>query len=245
MEAVIVAAESKKARSRAGNGRTQPQRSKGSVQDQVYSELRRALMIGRFLPGQGTTLRALAADLGVSLMPVRAALPYLIAEGGFEMLPNRSVRVPLMTSERLEELIAVRVELEGLATAQACRRMTEAELAALDKIHRRTMRLIDEHRPADILVANQSFHFTLYGFARSWILMPMIETLWLRAGPFINLAQKSPGIQFDGRHHVDLMHALARRDAAAARRAVERDIAMAGQNLRKTRIFSTPRQAAQ
>jgi DNA-binding GntR family transcriptional regulator len=68
--------------------------------------------------------------------------------------------------------------------------------------------------------------------------MPVIETLWLRAGPFISLAQKSPGIRFDGRHHVDLMRALERRDASAARRAVERDIAMAGQYLRKSRLLS-------
>src|SRR5512132_4043435 len=74
--------------------RAAPQRSKGSVQDRVFAELRRWLMVGRFLPGETITLRNLATELEVSPMPVRAALRHLIAEGGLEMLPNRSVRVP-------------------------------------------------------------------------------------------------------------------------------------------------------
>ena len=98
------------------------------MQDRVYGELRRWLMVGRFLPGESITLRNLAAELGVSPMPVRAALRHLIAEGGFEMLPNRAVRVPRMTRERLRELLAVRRELEGMATAQACRNMTRCAI---------------------------------------------------------------------------------------------------------------------
>src|ERR1700755_924479 len=62
-----------------GNGATR-QRPKGDVQDKVYAELRHWLMIGLFLPGEPITLRHLAHELGVSPMPVRAALRHLIAE---------------------------------------------------------------------------------------------------------------------------------------------------------------------
>jgi DNA-binding GntR family transcriptional regulator len=225
----------------AGNGSKQEnagrQRAKGSVQDRVYAELRRRLMVGDFLPGESITLRNLAAELGVSPMPVRAALRHLIAEGGFEMLPNRSVRVPRMTQERLAELLAVRRELEGMATAQACRQMTDAELRAIEKIHASLMRAIAAGDSARIMALNQRFHFTLYAAARSWVMMPMIEALWLRAGPFMHLAQQSPRVNWDGRHHTELMRALSRRDATAARRAIQRDIGMAGQNLRTTRLL--------
>jgi DNA-binding GntR family transcriptional regulator len=71
--------------------------------------------------------------------------------------------------------------------------------------------------------------------------MPMIEALWLRAGPFMHLAQMSPGVNWDGRHHMELMRALHSRDAAAARRAIHRDISMAGQNLRKATVLHDPR----
>src|SRR5262245_23351728 len=114
MEALIEPPRSGGAARRQRKGKpngSAPQRPKGSVQDRVYAELRRWLMVGRFLPGESITLRNLAAELGVSPMPVRAALRHLIAEGGFEMLPNRAVRVPHMTRERLLELLALRRKL--------------------------------------------------------------------------------------------------------------------------------------
>jgi DNA-binding GntR family transcriptional regulator len=92
-----------------------------------------------------------------------------------------------------------------------------------------------------VLALNQRFHFTIYALARSWVLMPMIEALWLRAGPFMHLAQMSPGVNWDGRHHIELMRALGKRDAKAARRAIQRDISMAGQNLRKTPLLKADR----
>jgi DNA-binding GntR family transcriptional regulator len=213
------------------------QAGKGSVQDRVYAQLRRWLMVGRFLPGETITLRNVAAELAVSPMPVRAALRHLIAEGGLEMLPSRSVRVPRMTRARLLELLRVRRELEGLATVQACRNMTEDELRAIKKLHATLMRALAKGNGAHIRELNQRFHFTIYAAARSWVLMPMIETLWLRAGPFMHLAQSSPGVIWDGRHHAELVRALERRDARAARRAIQRDISMAGQNLRTTPLL--------
>jgi DNA-binding GntR family transcriptional regulator len=235
--------------SRAANGARRkngaaPQRPKGDVQDRVYDELRRWLMVGRFLPGETITLRNLASELGVSPMPVRAALRHLIAEGGIEMLPNRTMRVPHMTRGRLAELLALRRELEGMATMQACRNMTDADLRMLGKIHTSTMRALKAGAGTQVLALNQRFHFTIYALARSWVLMPMIEALWLRAGPFMHLAQMSPGVNWDGRHHVELMRALSKRDAAAARRAIQRDINMAGQNLRKTPLLRVDRVAA-
>ena len=149
-----------------------PLRPKGDVQDKVYAELRRWLMVGHFLPGQPITLRHLAAELGVSPMPVRAALRHLIAEGGIEMLPNRTMRVPRMTRERLLELLALRRELEGMATAQACRLMTDADFRAIEKIQVSTMRALKTGNGMQVLSLNQRFHFALYALARSWVLMP-------------------------------------------------------------------------
>ena len=144
------------------------------------------------------------------------------------MLPNRTMRVPYMTRERLMELLSLRRELEGLATAQACRNMTDRDLARRSKrfMLSGTMRALKAGDATRALALNQQFHFSIYALARSWVLMPMIEALWLRAGPFMHLAQGSPGVTWDGRHHVELLRALARRDAKAARRAIQRDISM-------------------
>lgn len=213
-----------------------PRKKKGELQDWVYEELKRRLLVGRYLPGESITLRALSAELGVSSMPVRAAVKQLTAAGGLEMLENRAVRVPVMTVDRLAELLAIRRRLEGMATAIACARMTDEELAILRELNEDTLTVIKAKNDKEVLASNQKFHFTLYGYARSWILMPTIEMLWLRAGPFIHLAQKSIASELDARYHVQLLTALEQRDAKAAQKAIERDIGHADDVFRRSRL---------
>src|SRR5215207_4289115 len=85
-----------------------------SLRKRVYDSLREALTTGRFAPGQKLTFRFIASALGVSLTPVREALRRLVAEGAFEMQPNRSVRLPLMTRAKVLELRDIRVAVESL-----------------------------------------------------------------------------------------------------------------------------------
>ena len=80
---------------------------------------------------------------------------------------------------------------------------------------------------------NDDFHVMLYKAAGSPLLFQLIDTLWLRAGPISNRLFDTPdasAVLNDA--HDDLVQALAQRDSAAVRRAVERDIFVAGQFLR-------------
>ena len=95
-----------------------------------------------------------------------------------------------------------------MATAQACRSMTDADFARLKRSTSKRCGRLKAGGGTQVLSLNQRFHFALYALARSWVLMPMIEALWLRAGPFMHLAQMSPGVNWDGRHHIELMRAL-------------------------------------
>ena len=75
-----------------------------TIQERVYSALREKLMRGGFAPGQKLKLAELARAFGVSAMPVREALNRLTAERALESLPNRTVRVPQLSRESLQEL---------------------------------------------------------------------------------------------------------------------------------------------
>src|SRR4029450_4089760 len=105
-----------------------------SLRTQVYDSLRQALTTGRFEPGQKLTFRLTAGALGVSLTPVREALGRLVAEGAFEMQPNRSVRVPLMTRAKILELRDIRMAVEGLASAKAALAADKRQIAELRRI---------------------------------------------------------------------------------------------------------------
>ena len=136
-----------------------------SLRQQVYNSLREALTSGRFAPGQKVTFRYVAGELGVSLTPVREALRRLVAEGAFEMNPNRSVRVPLMTRDKVIELRDIRMELEGLASGKAALAATRNQIAG---IRRAAREIIVARYRGDSATDRQKvreFHFAVYAAA--------------------------------------------------------------------------------
>src|SRR3546814_5225300 len=96
-----------------------------------YADLKELLMAGGMGPGQGFALRGLAATVGTSAMPVREAVGRLAAEQALEVMPNRAIRVPIMTRDRFLELRTIRIQLEGLAIVQAAQHRSAAELAEI------------------------------------------------------------------------------------------------------------------
>lgn len=201
-----------------------------TVQDRVYTELRRALIGGLFEPGQVLTIRGLADALATSTMPVREAVGRLITEKALEALPNRSVRVPPITLERMDDLLRTRILIEGEAIALAASRMTPRQIAIIEGMLGEwdEMRALKQKKDVDREVTlNQSFHFEIYRACGSAVLIPMIESLWLQSGPCIRVAiyAFSEAGEVDTAHyHRSIVTALAARDQQAAREALVADI---------------------
>ncbi|MCF5398349.1 GntR family transcriptional regulator, partial [Pseudomonas syringae] len=108
--------------------------SRDTLQDQVYRQIREALMSGRFQPGQKLTIRGLAEALGSSPMPVREALNRLSAENAFEVTETARLRVPMITPERLREIRDARVALEGLLAEKAVVLINDADLEDISQL---------------------------------------------------------------------------------------------------------------
>lgn len=208
-----------------------PVMARVTMADSVYRNLRQALILGRFDPGQVLTIGALADTFQTSHMPVREALRRLGAEGAVEIRSNGSAYVPEATPEALEDISRARLALEGLATELAVERINDADLKALDELearHSATAQLRDVY---DMLERNFDFHFAIYAAAASPVLMNLIESLWLRYGPFMRLLSEQIAPQLErGTHepfldgHREIVEAIRARDASRARNAVCRDI---------------------
>ncbi len=196
-----------------------------SLRSQVYASLRDALTAGRFAPGQKLSFRYIAASLGVSMTPVREAVRRLVAEGAFEMRPNRSVRIPLMTRDKILELRDIRLALEGLATEKAASRFTRDHGSTLRRI---ATELMAARNRGDTVADRQKireFHFTLYAIADQPTLLRVIESLWLQTGPYMNLLY--PDFISSPRgpeRRLRIVKALQAHDGATARREMQGDI---------------------
>ena len=209
-----------------------------TVHDRVTKELRRALIFGVFEPGQVLTILDLAARFQTSTMPVRDALSRLISEQALEAMPNRSVRVPLITAERLDDLLHARLVNEGAALELAAPRLNRADMDGLRASIRDYDRAIARRGRSHVegeLEANRAFHVRLYQASGSAVLMPIIDSLWLQSGPVVRAAVDAfdPGAQLSAPHfHIEILDALEQGDVAGARAALARDIRRAFDLLR-------------
>jgi DNA-binding GntR family transcriptional regulator len=201
-----------------------------TLHDRVYAELRRSLIHGMFDAGEVLRIVELSETLQTSTMPVREALGRLVSEQALEALPNRSVRVPLITRERLDDLARARCLIEGQVTALALPNLSAADL---DRLRQLTVACeaafrSDEpdkaHRTSEL---NHDFHFAIYRAAGSAVLIPIVESLWLQSGPYVRAAAQIHDEQRDipaTHFHWELIEALERGDADGSTRALTDDI---------------------
>jgi DNA-binding GntR family transcriptional regulator len=204
-----------------------------TMSQRVYGDLRELIMSGRVQPGQRLTLKNLSEAVGTSQMPVREALRQLAAEGALEFLPNKSVRVPVMTKEKFLELLAIRLQVEGLALEHATQRISKPQLQELAHYHEVFSKEVKRKTPDPTVAidANMRFHFTAYRAAQMPTLMNIVEGLWLQVGPVLNLDMRSGSKRLtEGpakHHHQKILEAMQVKNAKAARLALMDDLSTA------------------
>ncbi len=203
-----------------------------TLQDHVYRKVKDLILSGEIAPGRSITIKSLATAFAVSHMPVREALQRLTAERALTVVSGRSVGIPPLSGERLADLRRVRSEVEGMAAAWAAGAADEADLDRLDQLNEALDQAVAGNDVKAYLHANRAFHFTVYAAAGSPALLSMIESLWLQISPYFNLLHASGNYVEANEQHRALAQALRRRDADAARRAVQADIDAAARQLK-------------
>lgn len=190
----------------------------------VYAGLKAALMNGDFLPGQRLVVRELSERFETSAMPVREALRQFVGDEALFDHPHRGVIVPDATIDVIADVVRVRCMMEGSATEWAASTITSGELDAIEALNSEMSRCTTEGDAANYLALNREFHFSIYRSARSQVVQPMIERLWLRAGPWLNIMRQGATLGMGLDHHAEILHALRRGDGVRARRALVADI---------------------
>ena len=204
-----------------------------TMSERVYSQLREAIMTGRFAPGQMLSLRGVAEAVGSSTMPVRGALTRLQAEGSLVVGRGRALMIPPMTLDLLEELRDVRIALEGCVAKRAAERMTKADLLALQKaVDSMESRANAGDVPA-YLRSNFGFHSEIYRHGASELTLITIQGLWMRIGPFLNMVvPDAPHIRDSMNTHHKILKALRRGDGEGARLGIALDISASADKIR-------------
>jgi DNA-binding GntR family transcriptional regulator len=177
-----------------------------SIGDMVYEVLRQALLSGAFAPGEHLRQEALATAIGVSRLPVRAALLRLDAEGLVEFHPRRGAVVKTLTQAQLTEIYELRNLLECYALRKSMSTMTPERVAGL----RRNAEVLDSEEEGEaFLDVRVRFYRELYDADNSPHLVELIEELRSRVGRYL-LGWRVSGTRSHHGSHVTLIEHIER-----------------------------------
>lgn len=193
----------------------------GTLEERVYKSLRESMMAGVFPPDTHVSSRSLADALSVSAMPVREALKRLEGDGVLESQEKRGFLVRRLSRNEFEEVLEIRLMLEGAAAFEAAGKITSAKVSRLESIVNRYKKAKDQHAR---YVSNAQFHLELYRCAGMPILFAIIENIWLLLGPTQRHIFALADATSISKHHDEILDALRKNDAKRVRRALKRDL---------------------
>lgn len=98
----------------------------------AYSQMRQAIVEGRYRPGQRLIEQRIAEQFALSRTPVREALRRLEAEGLVLSVPNRGAIVRTLSMAELSDMYGLRARLEAYAAELAGEQIDAATQEPLD-----------------------------------------------------------------------------------------------------------------
>ena len=126
--------------SEAGNGEGLQMAAPVTAEEAVTASLRRAIREGVLEPGRRLTQSEIAAQLGVSRIPLRDALRRLEVESLVQIDGHKGARVTVLTPKDVADIYEMRIVLEAICmehavnnmSAEAAARLAEAAMASDD-----------------------------------------------------------------------------------------------------------------
>jgi DNA-binding GntR family transcriptional regulator len=182
-----------------------------SKTDMVAALIREQIITGELAAGEQLRQRDLAQRFQVSQTPVREAMRRLESEGLVIGDTHRGFTVVEPDDGPVEENFQIRAALESLGASLAARKIDAAGLARLEELNDQ-MRAMGEDDPR-YATLNREFHFSVYEYARSPLLLSLMRLLWasLHGGPKVARTHAE-----SARQHDVIVAALRAADPAAA-----------------------------
>jgi DNA-binding GntR family transcriptional regulator len=182
-----------------------------SKTDLVAALIRELIITGELAAGEQLRQRDLATRFRVSQTPVREAMRRLESEGLVRGDTHRGFTVVEPDNGPVEENFLIRAALESLGASLAARKIDAEGIGRLQALNEQMRALAeDDARYPDL---NREFHFTVYEYAGSPLLLTLMRLLWasLRGGPRVSRSHAE-----SARQHDAILAALQAGDADGA-----------------------------
>ncbi len=118
----------------AGNHRNRTRPALQGLREQAYRAIREQILRGRFPLGAAISRRRLAAELGMSIIPISDAIQRLTQEGLIESRPQVGTRIRIPSEADIRDRFVVREALESQTARLFAERAGMAERRELSKL---------------------------------------------------------------------------------------------------------------
>ena len=180
----------------------------------AYEQLENGILTGELKPRERLVENDLAARLGMSRTPVREALRRLEERGLVRILPHRGAVVSDISHCEVENIYAVRIYLEALASRLACERIGPEGILRVAEMEAAYEAEAARNEIRSLMRANDRFHDAIYMAAENPCLFDLIQQLrrQVHAVRFYAWAQPER-IARSLAEHQEMLQALRLRDA--------------------------------
>lgn len=209
-----------------------PRLPRRTLTEAAAEALRDRILHGGLRAGEPLRQEALAAELGVSRIPLREALQRLEAEGLVVLQPHRGAVVAALPIDEVAELFELRAMLEADLIRRATPRATATDHARARKCAAAFAEALAAGQVGRLGSANLEFHLALYAPADRPRTIELFRRLHAQCDRFMRLQLTlTDGGQQAVREHRAIAAAWRRGDAPRAARLVRDHILGAGRRL--------------
>lgn len=140
-----------------------------SLADQIFDQLEKDILIGKYSQGEILTENKLSLKLGVSRTPIREALRRLQQENLIAET-NKGVIVIGISEEDLKDIYDIRLRIEEMAVEKFIENMTDESLSKLKEILDFQEYYAGKHDSWRVINQDSEFHESIYKNCGSHIL---------------------------------------------------------------------------
>ena len=204
-----------------------------SLTSLIFEKIREDILNGRYSCGDKLVEIKLADELGVSRTPVREALKQLELDGLVDNIPNRGVVVKGISNADIDDILTIRLCIEGLVGQWAAERITDIEIKQMEEIFDLMEFYSTKGDVEKMFELNTKFHETLYQITKSRYLEGILNDFQL----FIKSARNS-SLKVEGRmecaleEHRNIIKALKAHDVESTRIALTKHIFNSNNNIK-------------
>lgn len=148
-----------------------------SLREQARNAIRTSIVMGEIAPGQVESVIKVAAELGVSITPVREAVMDLANLGIVEVIRNKGFRVPVLTDQDLDEIFKLRTMLEVPAMREVARNFGDEDPEPFRLLAQEIISAAEQGDVRGFLESDRKFHRILLETIGNRRLVTMVDQL--------------------------------------------------------------------